>query len=144
MLKLGRYQPQKIQSSHLKLSNLSVRSSWWYICRFLVRYCHRCLSENYWEGSHTLSKKEIETDQWDKGNANKLKCEKSLKLSFNDVTLKKASSILCQFKCNRIQELPIFFVAYGVIICLKWRSQWGSSSAVKRPNSSPSTVNNAS
>ena len=37
---------------------------------------------------------------WAKENANKLRCEQSLKLSFNAVTLKKASFILNQFQNN--------------------------------------------
>ena len=45
-----------------------------------------------WEGLHTLSKKEKKKpiNMWAKENANKLKCEQSLKLSFNAVTLKKS------------------------------------------------------
>ena len=55
-----------------------------------------------WEGLHTLSKKEKKKpiNMWAKENANKLKCEQSLKLSFNAVTLKKASFILNQFQNN--------------------------------------------
>ena len=47
---------------------------------------------NNWEGLQTLSKKEKKKpiNIWAKGNANKLKCEKSLKISFNAVTLKKS------------------------------------------------------
>ena len=62
----------------------------------------QCGLVNNWEGLHTLTKKEKKKpiNMWAKENANKLKCEKSLKLSFNAVTLKKASFILSQFQNN--------------------------------------------
>ena len=31
-------------------------------------------------------------------------------------------------------------LAYGVIICLAWKSKWGLPSVVQRPDNSPSTV----
>ena len=103
-----------------------------------------------WEGLHTLSKKEKKKpiNMWAKENANKLKCEQSLKLSFNAVTLKKASFVLSQFQNNVLnatesRHFRYFRVAYGAIICLVSRSQWVHRHRVKRPNSSPSTVKNA-
>ena len=83
-----------------------------------------------WEGLHTLSKKEKKKpiNMWAKENAKKLKCEQSLKLSFNVVTLKKASFILSQFQNNVLnatesRRFRYFRVAYGAIICLVSRSQ---------------------
>ena len=62
----------------------------------------QCGLVNNREGLHTLSKKEKKKpiNIWAKENANKLKCEKSLKISFNAATLKKASFILSQFQNN--------------------------------------------
>ena len=53
-----------------------------------------------WEGLHTLSKKEKKKPINEPENVNKLKCEKSIKFSFNAVILKKASFILSQFQNN--------------------------------------------
>ena len=82
-----------------------------------------CASEINWEGSHTPSKKEKKKPINEPENANKLKCEKSLKFSFNAVTLKKASFILSQFQNNVLnatesRSFRYFRVAYGAIICL--------------------------
>ena len=60
----------------------------------------QCGLVNNWEGSCTLSKKEKKKPINEPENANKLKCEKSIKFSFNAVTLKKASFILSQFQNN--------------------------------------------
>ena len=60
----------------------------------------QCGLVNNWEGSCTLSKKEKKKPINEPENANKLKCEKSIKFSFNTVTLKKASFILSQFQNN--------------------------------------------
>ena len=98
-----------------------------------------------WEGLHTPSKKEKKKliNMWAKENANKLKCEQSLKLSFNAVTLKKASFILNQFQNNVLNATESRRFRYFP----SWYEGPNGDFTVSRQtalaNSSQSTVKNA-
>ena len=91
-------------------------------------------SEINCEGLYTLSKKEKRNGSISQIKKTQKSVQKSFKFSFNAVTLKKSLIYLSQFRnkvLNATEYRGNIFVAYGAIICLVWRSQWGFT--VSRP-----------